>query len=270
MGYGDEVVDVSTPENIAFHYDLAGIGTRFMAALADTSIIVVVQLLILALVASLAGFNRAAAREAGLEAFAWLGALLGLLAFAVLWGYYVYFEVRWNGQSPGKRWVKIRVVRDDGTPVTLTESLIRNLVRLVDLLPAYYGVGVVVMFLDERSRRLGDLAAGTLVVRAGQPLSLQELSQRPTLSASQRAYYLRHPLPVHLLSDEELQMAQDFLRRRPAMARERGDALAASLSRMLLARMDLEERATERSGEQWLRYIVYVNYLQEEEPDAFD
>ncbi|MEK7327557.1 MAG: RDD family protein, partial [Chloroflexota bacterium] len=95
---------------------------------------------------------------------AWLVAIFGLISFAFFWGYYILFEMLWNGQSPGKRWVGLRVIRTDGTPITLTESIIRNLVRLVDFLPAYYGVGVVTMFINEQSRRLGDLAAGTLVV----------------------------------------------------------------------------------------------------------
>src|SRR5262249_33255826 len=107
---------------------------------------------------------------------AWLLAVFGLVAFAFLWGYYIFFEMAWNGQSPGKRWVGLRVMRLDGTPLTLSESIIRNLVRLVDFLPAYYGVGVVAMFISSQSRRLGDLAAGTVVVHDRAAVTLASLA----------------------------------------------------------------------------------------------
>ncbi len=94
----------------------------------------------------------------------WIVAILGLISFILLWGYYIFFEILWNGQSPGKRWVGLRVIRIDGTPITLSESIIRNLVRIIDFLPTAYGVGVVTMFINTNSRRVGDLAAGTIVV----------------------------------------------------------------------------------------------------------
>ena len=83
----------------------------------------------------------------------------------MIWGYFVFFEVIWHGQTPGKRWVGLRVIKEGGYPLGFVDSVIRNVVRLADFLPAYYMLGAIVMFIDPRSRRLGDLAAGTLVVR---------------------------------------------------------------------------------------------------------
>src|SRR4029078_5649079 len=82
-------------------------------------------------------------------------------------GYYMVFEILWNGQTPGKRLVGVRVMRENGYPIRPVDAVIRNLVRIVDWLPATYGIGVLTMLLNKRSKRLGDFASGTIVVREG-------------------------------------------------------------------------------------------------------
>src|SRR5574337_771069 len=172
----DDYFSISTPENVAFGYDIAGIGSRFLAAVVDTLIIlalqVVVNLTLLVLVQSF--FRNQLNFDSPVAA--WLIAVFGLIAFAFFWGYYIFFEILWNGQSPGKRWVGLRVIRVDGTPITASESIIRNLVRLIDFLPTAYGVGVVTMFINSNSRRVGDLAAGTIVVHDRETKGISELS----------------------------------------------------------------------------------------------
>ena len=175
----DDYLHIDTPENVAFGYEVAGIGSRFLAALVDTLLIVILQVIVnvtlLLLVAAFLDFRLDDLN--GLPSgWAWVAAAFGLVAFAFLWGYYIFFELLWNGQSPGKRMVGLRVLRANGAPITLAESLIRNLVRLIDFLPMYYGVGVVTMFIDSKSRRLGDLAAGTLVVRERARITLESLA----------------------------------------------------------------------------------------------
>jgi uncharacterized RDD family membrane protein YckC len=248
----DDYLSIPTPENVAFGYDIAGIGSRFLAAVVDTLIIlalqVVVNLTLLVLVRSLyrnqLNFDSPVA--------GWLIAAFGLIAFAFFWGYYIFFEMLWNGQSPGKRWVGLRVIRTDGTPITLTESIVRNLVRLVDFLPAYYGVGVVTMFVNGQSRRLGDLAAGTLVVRDRATVTLESLAARPAptpLSAPDPAS--PSPAtgwPVERLSSHDLEMAEDFLRRRAQLSNRA--ALAQRIVQALLKQMNvppglLDERQAE-------------------------
>src|SRR5262249_1027168 len=155
MTLPDELLSIDTPENVAFGYTVAGIGSRFLAALVDTIIIVTLQIIVL-LVSGFA-LNRLDLIDA---LGAWLAAIFGLIAFLMFWGYYIFFEMLWNGQSPGKRWAGLRVIRVDGTPVTLAESIIRNLVRIIDFLPIGYGLGIVTMFVNDQARRLGDMAAG--------------------------------------------------------------------------------------------------------------
>lgn len=238
----DEFLNIDTPENVVFGYEVVGIGSRFIAALIDTLAIVGLQLAItlvtLFITANVFG------REGG---GGWITAVLGLISFAMLWGYYIFFEMLWNGQSPGKRWVGLRVIRADGTPLTLTESIIRNLVRLVDFLPVFYGVGLVAMFLDKKSRRLGDMAASTLVVFDQQQVTLESLkvepqsalmfpSRAPTQSDAEVADW-----PLELLLETDIQLAENFLRRQDDLNNR--SALALQIVNRLLARMEMSNKA---------------------------
>jgi len=168
----DEQLTISTPEQVAFHYELAGIGTRFVAALIDYLIIMTALLLLTCAMS----FLRIGAIGAGGEAGTYLVlAITVLIFFIIFWGYFVIFETLWSGQTPGKRLGRLRVIRRDGQPVHVGEVMIRNLVRIVDFLPGFYGIGLVVMFIDKEARRLGDMAAGTIVVREGDMTRLQDV-----------------------------------------------------------------------------------------------
>jgi uncharacterized RDD family membrane protein YckC len=235
----DDYLTIDTPENVAFGYEVAGLGSRFMAALVDTLLILIIQLIV-NLVLALVIWGVLSRFVNDENAFViWATALLGLVSFAFLWGYYIFFEMIWNGQSPGKRWLGLRVIRANGTPITLIESIIRNLVRLIDFLPFYYGLGVVTMFINDQSRRLGDLAAGTLVVRDRPAITLESLGMAsspvlPTRNISPRVA----TLPVERLREQELRLVEEFFRRRQDLA-NRAD-LAQSLLRQLFERMSLE------------------------------
>ena len=243
----DDYLSIATPENVAFGYEVAGIGSRFLAAVVDTLIILALILLVeltLSLIA--ASFFRDQLLSDS-PALVWMAAIFGLVAFALFWGYYIFFEMLWNGQSPGKRWVGLRVIRTDGTPVTLAESIVRNLVRLVDFLPAYYGVGVVTMFVNGQSRRLGDLAAGTLVVRDRVAVTLESLAARPAPPApalpsaadpaSPSPTTPATGWPVERLTGHDLEMAEDFLRRRAQLSNRA--ALAQRIVQALLKQMNV-------------------------------
>lgn len=169
----DDLV-VSTPERVAFQYEVAGIGSRFLAQFVDVVVIVVIQIVITIGAGALAGlFNSI--RIFGLVEL--------LLTFVLIAGYFLISEAAWNGQTLGKRSVRLRVVGDHGEPLTTAQAAIRNLVRIVDFLPAFYAIGIVTMFSNSRAKRLGDFAAGTLVVRDRERISLYDLASAvPTAS----------------------------------------------------------------------------------------
>jgi uncharacterized RDD family membrane protein YckC len=199
-----EEYTIDTPENVSFGYEVAGIGSRFVAALIDNIILgillVGLNIAVIVALASLAGDGSSI--ESGLESAEedWVAGLViaiyALLNFAIWWGYYMLFEWLWHGQTIGKRTTRIRVVRSDGAPVSFVPVAVRNLVRIVDFLPAGYGVGVITMFCNRQSRRLGDFAAGTLVVKDQGELTLAALMASIPKTAPAM---LRTELPVDSL-----------------------------------------------------------------------
>ena len=161
-------VTVRTPEAIAFYYELAGLGSRFLALFVDT-IIQGVALVALVIISSL-GARRAASLATALHVShknleSTVVAVAILVGFCLFYGYFIAFEQYWNGQTPGKRALGIRVVRDGGYPVELAGSTIRNLVRIIEFTLGFYFISVISMLLSSENKRLGDYAAGTIVVR---------------------------------------------------------------------------------------------------------
>jgi uncharacterized RDD family membrane protein YckC len=158
---------IATPERVAFQYEIAGIGSRFLAQVIDWLIIGVVFTVISILAGALGGIFRSAD----------IGLLVELiLSFVLLAGYFLISEAAWNGQTVGKRSARLRVVGDHGEPLTISQAAIRNLVRIVDFLPFFYGIGMLTLFINGRGKRLGDFAAGTLVVRDRQRIGLYDLA----------------------------------------------------------------------------------------------
>jgi uncharacterized RDD family membrane protein YckC len=235
MTLPEETLDIQTPENVAFGYQVAGIGSRFLASLLDTTIVVFLQVVILIVLAVI--LSSVDGSTFADQISAWVYAIFGLVAAIFYWGYYIFFEMLWNGQSPGKRWVGLRVIRADGTPITLSESLIRNLARLVDFLPAAYGIGIVTMFIDKQSRRLGDLAAGTLVVQDRAPITMQDLAVKRTVHLRPWANVSLEGFPVERLTNNDLSLIEDFLMRRDQLTHR--ESLAVQILNTLYQRLGL-------------------------------
>ena len=259
----DETLNISTPENVSFGFQVAGIGSRFMAAMIDTILIVVLQIVVnLPLFFVLLNILDT---EIGERAFNWLIGLVGLIAFAFLWGYYIFFEIIWNGQSPGKRKIGLRVICANGLPITFSESVIRNLVRLIDFMPAFYGLGVVIMFINEQSRRLGDLAAGTIVVHDKGEISVDELSEaksslRPSVTALEEV----NKLPLTRIPLRNIAIAEGYLTRHREFANPR--SLAEPILKQLYDLMDapVPEELSLLRIENLLTAIVYLYYKKGE------
>jgi uncharacterized RDD family membrane protein YckC len=221
---------VLTPERVSLQYDIAGIGSRGAAALVDTAI-QLISLMVL-LIGLLFGFGVlsgvAGLRSTGPGAGALIVGLYALATFFVTAGYFMLFEILWSGQTPGKRLVGVRVIRESGYPIRPIDAVIRNLVRIVDWLPGIYGVGVLTMLSNKRSKRLGDFASGTIVVREG--------SRGPGAgrlgsdSTEPRGYALSNP---------DATLIRDFLVRRGGMHSVARAEFAQRLARSLAQRYSL-------------------------------
>lgn len=160
----DATHTVLTPEYVEFNFVLAGLMSRFLALMLDTFISVIVAYIGMMLV--LLGGAAVGAAAGSAEGGANFGAAAQFVIwFLVDWGYMVLLEVAWSGQTIGKKVMGLRVIQDTGVRVGVTQSLLRNLVRPVDRLPFFYFVGGVFALFSGSQQRLGDLLAGTIVVR---------------------------------------------------------------------------------------------------------
>ncbi len=151
-----EIHTVETPEQIQLEFALAGIGSRCLALLLDYLIQagVSVVLLVVVVVTLAANFR-----------IPWVGAVVIGAFFLLQFGYFIGFEIFWNGQTPGKRWIGLRAIKDSGRPLSAGETIGRNLLRIVDQLPGMYGVGLIAMIFSKSNKRLGDMVAGSVVIR---------------------------------------------------------------------------------------------------------
>jgi uncharacterized RDD family membrane protein YckC len=262
---------VDTPENIEFAYEIAGIGSRLLAAIVDTLLLVLLELALAfvmgVLLQQIGLLNLGDGLESGLLA------LWGALAFLFLWGYYLAFELLWNGQSPGKRLLGLRVIQAGGRPIGFAASAIRNLMRLVDLLPGLYGIGVLSMFIDPRARRLGDLAAGTLVVREQHALTLESLSAGTSPPFPLHSAPQAPSLPsVALLTPQEHELLQEFLERRTELGSDSRARLGQQLAAALRAKLNLPDGPAEPLLEYIAReyeiYTVWEKRQQEGYPNC--
>ena len=222
----EDRLDIETPEHVRFSYEIAGIGSRFIAAFMDYLLqTVAMALFAIALAAALSAFPALGERSAAITVV-----VVSATTFIYL-GYFIVFEMIWNGQSPGKRAAGIRVIRNNGTPITITESLIRNLLRVVDFLPVAYGVGILSILLSKQSKRIGDFAAGTVVVRESS--TGEEIEELPAVRVGEGQVEIALPYLAQL-SEEDLTAIQRFMERRdeldPRLRREMAMKIAAIIA----------------------------------------
>ncbi len=235
---------IDTPENVTFGYEVAGIGSRFIGALIDNLILGIALFLLNLLLLQLLGWlggaegatTLAGAAIAGEWASGFVTALYILLNFLLLWGYYIVFELIWNGQTIGKRIAKTRVVRLNGNPAGVLEIVVRNLLRMVDFLPVAYGVGLAVMFFNRHARRLGDFAAGTLVIKEGSMVGLESVAplvatHRQDVPSDSAVAAWRQRFPgLRRLTAADYELIQDLLARH-----DQGKVQGVTLSRLAAA-----------------------------------
>jgi uncharacterized RDD family membrane protein YckC len=213
----EDTLVIETPERVPLHFALASIGNRFLACAVDHTI----QLFTIALiaVASLIVANISSVYDVFASAPKWVYAVMIILLFLIFSGYFAFFEWIWSGQTPGKRWLKLRVLREDGRPITFWEAAVRNLLRSLDMMPApFYSIGLISVFANSRDQRVGDMVAGTVVVRereAEAPEFSQVFASPVSDPALRRSFKpVDFVANVNSLTESEIQVVETFLRRR--------------------------------------------------------
>jgi uncharacterized RDD family membrane protein YckC len=248
---------VRSPEQVALFLPVAGPTTRILAYSIDAtvmmSVTVIVWIAVLFGVPALYGRLQDLLRgwvegggttPASSQDFYFLVAVIWIFQFVIELGYFVFFEWATNGQSLGKRWLHVRVVQDGGFPIELRQSVIRNLLRAVDSLPWSYVVGLVALLLSDQGKRLGDLAAGTVVVRLDRPPRPAPL---PDLPRERNAFTFDRE-QIARIGPTEVTLAMETLRRLPSMDAARSAealerAASALATRIGCADVAAEERA---------------------------
>jgi len=225
---------IETPEQTLLEFPLAGIGSRFLALALDTllqaaAFWVLAMILLAVAIPFSTFFNRVGI---------WALAITILLGFGIEFVYFALFEALWNGQTPGKRWTHLRVIKDSGRPISAYDAVLRNLLRIVDALPTMYAAGLITMIISRENKRIGDYAAGTVVVHE-KPLqavgSIWSAPASPPFSA---------PLGSSAqITVEELQLIEAFLDRRGSLAPDVRWAMARQIADRIGTRIGVPPEA---------------------------
>ncbi|MEH2321981.1 RDD family protein [Nostoc sp.] len=249
-------ITFQTPESVELEFILAGIGNRAFALMIDYTALVIILLVFFFTwtVFSTQLFNFFEGQNLGI----WLIAIFFIIAFAIYIGYFVFFETLWFGQTPGKRIAKIRVVRDDGRLIGLQQATLRALLRPFD---ETLFIGAFLIMFGRREKRLGDLAAGTIVIQA----------QTPTASAiltiSEQAKVLHEQLiqiaDLSPLMPDDFAVIREYLQRRAGMSLKARASLSLKLAEQVVAIINLEKLPEAITPDVFLE-AVYLVYQQPE------
>ena len=249
-----------TPESVELEFTLAGIGNRAYALVIDyifLGLILIVFLVgalifnsvLVKTIANLVGSTN------GLEL--WSIAVQVLIGFFIYVGYFVFFETVWSGQTPGKRYVKIRVIRDDGRPVRLQQSTLRALLRPFDEL---FFIGVFLIVFNQREKRLGDLVAGTLVIQEEQ--TVKAAAFKVSTSAKSLAKKLLTDADISRLLPEDFTVIREYLQRREAMIPNARNDVSKQLATQVKQIIGLEKLPAKVDANVFLE-AVYEAYQQQ-------
>jgi uncharacterized RDD family membrane protein YckC len=232
MQWKDEL-RIETPEQIELDLELAGLGSRFLAQALDwllkgllTAVLVMIALVVLAMVGQ-RGVIEHPSRVI-------LAAVVAMVY--TLWlGYGIFFEVRWNGQTPGKRSAEVRVLREGGAPVDFRTACVRNLLAVADFLPGFFLLGSLLILLNARRQRLGDMAAGTIVVRERVASAAPDTAQELLEYAAEDIRFM--PSQLSALTPADVTIVRSFLQRYRSLDGKSRDRLGVTLADRLVQKM---------------------------------
>ncbi|WP_319422079.1 RDD family protein [Pleurocapsa sp. FMAR1] len=251
-------INLQTPESVELEFTLAGIGNRAFALIIDYIIISLTALLTWGVSYFFAyqidpGFIFGSNPDLLAQ---WIIAIQSLVAFAIYAGYFVILETLWQGQTPGKKWTKIRVIRDNGKPERLPQAILRALLRPVDDI---LFIGVFFIFFSQKEKRIGDLVAGTLVVQDEQASKSANFDISP--EAQDLAVQLKIESEITNLLPEDFATIRDFLQRRQNIMLEYQHQLSRKLAEQVKEIILLEKVPENYSNSQFLE-AIYLAYQQ--------
>ncbi len=243
-----------TPESVELEFVLAGLGNRIYALIIDyliwSSILIIILILWAFLFAQIAWLQSEPIRL-------WVVAIQLLILFGVYIGYFIFFETLWRGQTPGKRYVKIRVIREDGRNVGIQQSILRSLLRPIDDILC---LGFLFILFSAQEKRLGDWVAGTILIQEGQAVSKQKIEISP--AATDVANRIVETGKIAALTPEQFATVRKYLYRYPTLAPGARRSVSDKLANQLLERIDLAD-APPTMDSHLIIEAIYLAYQQQ-------
>lgn len=271
----EETLIIETPERVPLAFALASIGNRFLAVAIDHAIqylaIALAALLFLFAAGLFTGDGESIVDSIGIDTPNWIIAVLIIVVFLLFSGYFAFFEWWWDGQTPGKRLMRLRVIREDGRPITLWEAIARNLLRIFDAIPGFvvpvYSIGLIVVFLNSRDQRVGDMFAGTVVIRerTDEAPSFAETFSNPVADAAFRRVQQRTSFDANISSigEKEIEVIESFLRRRWDLTERQRIWMAWRIALPIMFRLKPVYDAATFSYEGFLEELVHKYHAKQ-------
>lgn len=252
-------INLQTPESVELEFTLAGIGNRSFALIIDYIIFGLTIVLVWTLSAFLAfQLVPSLISDGSINFLAqWIWAIQSMTTFAIYVGYFVVLETLWRGQTPGKKWAKIKVIRDNGQPERLPQAILRALLRPVDDM---LFIGVFFIIFSPQEKRIGDMVAGTIVIQEEQATKSTKIDISP--EAEDLAVQLRIEAEMANLLPEDFATIRDFLQRRKNIMLEYQHQLSRKLTQQVKEIILIEDVPEGYSNSQFLE-ATYLAYQQD-------
>jgi uncharacterized RDD family membrane protein YckC len=254
-----EFISIESPEKIRFYYKIARTGARIGAYIVDMMIQAFIVFVLVVYVIAAGGLNRGLFTPGFASDFQLLAiAFLYLVYFFLQWGYFTFFEMFKNGQTPGKKAMRINVIRANGDPLDASSIVLRNLLRAVDGFPFFHLLGGLISMLDKRSRRLGDMVADTVVVHEIH-FDLEEPNFETKISEASKAKPAMEL--IKKLNEEELYVIRRFLTDRHMLTPERQNEVASKLAVSVRHRLNIKGNYKDETG---FLEMIYKEHAHED------
>ncbi|GAB3802291.1 RDD family protein [Virgibacillus kimchii] len=259
-----EQIDIKTPEFVSLEFSLAGLGSRSAAMIIDQVILTLANIALFLVLFLLPRSDMFLLMESG-----WLVAIFFILIFVINWGYFFTGEYFYNGKTIGKRMVGIRVIQENGHNITFMSALIRNLLRIIDMLPTSYFLGIILVFFHSKHKRLGDMAAGTVVVldenmkRKKKSALEKEIEQR---GLNKNSFHIDE-LAYNALGSKEYNLLRTYSSKLMELRDAQRSQLTIEMAEILLPKVGLD---TKRKSVYQLENELMVLYLKMREDWEFE
>ena len=247
----EQPFQVKTPEYVSLQFQLANLGSRATASIIDHLIILVAQ--VITIVAfSFLGLLTA---EVSPMSPGWIIAIIFIIIFAFNFGYFIISEYFWGGRTIGKRILGIRVIQENGHNITFLSSIIRNFLRLIDMLPSSYALGILMVFLHSKHKRLGDLAAGTIVVHERGKQETPKLRRYIESKGITEYTIAIEEQELHVFTQKDWDLLNKYCHRLPNLDLQTKAKLNKEIANILFPKLNI----TPNGNEEMLLLALYLN-----------